>query len=224
MTLFEITVQLKTLIEQSSLDKREKQKLLSNKTISHGQLIEFYNECHPTPTLLALLKKSKLHIPPYKTFIKEKTPEFLRQMERLRLEAKEKEYKQLINKSPEFATLYDNSDQEYISPAKAHKELKNQLTTIVNIAVSVGSVSYAIWYWTASSWGLKDSYRVLLTVFFGILVLVAEVVVYMGYLNKIEEARAKEKQKKEVKKVVQTFDLRNLKIDRVWKKKKEKKK
>ena len=33
-------------------------------------------------------------------------------------------------------------------------------------------------------------------------VLVAEVVVYMGYLNRIEEAKIRERKKKEVKKVV----------------------
>ena len=63
------------------------------------------------------------------------------------------------------------------------------------------SVAYAIWYWTETSWGLPLSYRVLLSVFFGILVLVAEVVVYMGYLNKIEDARTRERKKKEVKKL-----------------------
>lgn len=60
---------------------------------------------------------------------------------------------------------------------------------------------------TASSWRLRDSYRVLLTVFFGLLVLVAEVVVYMGYLNKIEEARQKEYKKTEVKKVIKSYNL-----------------
>ena len=46
--------------------------------------------------------------------------------------------------------------------------------------------------------------------FFGLLVLVAEVVVYMGYINKIEDARDKERKKKEVKKVVRSI---NLKLD-----------
>ena len=62
--------------------------------------------------------------------------------------------------------------------------------------ISVGSVSYAIWYWTETSWGLPVSYRALLSVFFGLLVLVAEVVVYMGYINKIEDARDKERKRR----------------------------
>ena len=44
--------------------------------------------------------------------------------------------------------------------------------------------------------------------FFGLLVLVAEVVVYMGYINKIEDARDKERKKKEVKKVVRSINLK----------------
>lgn len=207
MTLFELTEKIKTTIDKSLYDSREKAKLLQLEYIGHKELITFYQECHPTPSLLSLIKQTKLYIPPYETFKQPKTKEYMRMMERLRLEAQEAEYKKLINPAPQHSTLYDTSNQEYISPVQAHKELKNQLTTIVNVFISVGSVSYAVWYWTASSWGLKDSYRVLLTVFFGLLVLVAEVVVYMGYLNKVEEARLREYNKKEVKKVIKSYNV-----------------
>lgn len=123
-------------------------------------------------------------------------------MEKLRLKAKEEEYQRLIRPSEQFTTLYDNHDQETLTPAAASKELKNQVTTIVNVLISVGSVVYAVWYWTDSSMKMKDSWRVLLCLFSGVLVLVAEVVVYMGYLNRIEEAKIRERKKKEVKKVV----------------------
>ncbi|KAI5967579.1 VPH2 [Candida margitis] len=207
MTLFELTNSLKRTITESSYGQSEKHKLLQSEYVSHRELVQFYQACNPTPTLLSLIRQTKLHLPKYKTYKQTKTKEFLKMMEKLRLEAQEAEYRKLINPDPEHTTLYDTSNQEYVSPVQAHKELKNQLTTIVNVFISVGSVSYAVWYWTASSWGLRDSYRVLLTVFFGLLVLVAEVVVYMGYLNKIEEARAKESKKKEVKKVIKTYDL-----------------
>ncbi|KAI5961459.1 VPH2 [Candida pseudojiufengensis] len=207
MTLFVLTDQLSNTIRQSKLPDKKKDELLSSDTISHTKLIKFYETFHPTPSLLQLIKQTKLHIPKYEQFNKPKTKEFIKQMEKLRLEAKEKEYQKLIQQPEKFETLYDNSNQEYISPSKAHKELKNQLTTIVNIFISVASVAYAMWYWTKSSWGLKDSYRVLLTIFIGLLVLIAEVVVYMGYLNKVEEAKIKELQKKEVKKIIKTFDF-----------------
>lgn len=76
-----------------------------------------------------------------------------------------------------------------------------------NIFVSVASVVYAIWYWTDSSWGIRDSYRILICLFFGILILVAEVVVYLGYLRRVEEAKVKERNKKEVKKVIRSFTI-----------------
>lgn len=128
-------------------------------------------------------------------------------MEKLRLQEKENEYQRLVNPAPQYSTLYENSAAPDITPAMASKELKNQITTIVNILISVASVAYAIWYWTESSWKLPDSYRILLCLFFALLVLVAEVVVYLGYLNKIEEARKTERSKKEVKKVIRTVEL-----------------
>lgn len=126
-------------------------------------------------------------------------------MKKLRLQAKEDEYQKLVRPSELYSTLYDNYGQEMITPAAASKQLKNQITTMVNVFISVASVAYAVWYWTASSMKMKDSWRVLLSLFSGILVLVAEVVVYMGYLNRIEEAKLRERNKKEVKKVVRVL-------------------
>lgn len=200
MSRYQITPQLKQIIESSSLDKSIKQKLFDAGTISHSNLIGFYKSCRPTPSLKALVQTTKVHVP--EKAAPQKSPEFESLMTKLRLEQKEKEYQRLINPSPAIETLYEQNPQDIMTPAQAHKELKNQITTIVNILISVGSVVYAIWYWTASLWGLQDSYRVLLCLFFGILVLVAEVVVYLGYLNKIEEAKTRERQKKEVKKII----------------------
>lgn len=209
MTQFEITLKLKETISNSSLDKDQKTKILSDSYIAHQDLVKFYQTCHPTSSLLQLIQQTKLHVPKFETHKQPKTKEFLKSMERLRLEAKEQEYRKLINPTPQFSTLYEEKLNEYdLTPQQAAKELKNQLTTIVNIIISIVSVAYAIWYWTETSWGLPLSYRVLLSVFFGILVLVAEVVVYMGYLNKIEDARTRERKKKEVKKVVRTFNLK----------------
>ena len=209
MTQFELTSKLKETISQSTLDNEKKSKLLLDSNISHTELVKFYQTCRPTPSLLELIQQSKLHIPKYQEYKQPKTKEFLKSMERLRLEAKEQEYRKLINPTPQFSTLYEEKlDEHDLTPQQVAKELKNQLTTIVNIVISVVSVAYAMWYWTETSWGLPISYRVLLSIFFGILVLVAEVVVYMGYLNKIEDARVKERKKKEVKKVVRSFNLK----------------
>lgn len=156
--------------------------------------------------MLELIKTTKLVIP-NKNIMNvaiPKSKQFLKSMEVLRLRAKEEEYQRLVRPSP-HQTLYEEKfDAEHLSPAQAAKEVKSHITTIFNILISVASVVYAIWYWTSTSWAIRDSYRVLLCLFFGLLVLIAEVVVYMGYLNKIEDAKIRERNKKEVKKVIRT--------------------
>ncbi|CAG90444.2 DEHA2G09834p [Debaryomyces hansenii CBS767] len=208
MTKFEITPALRDIIEKSEIPAELANNLLSNAYISHENLVSFYKDFKPTPTLIALIKSTKHYTPNLNVSNKStpKSKEFIKSMEQLRLKNKEEEYQRLIRPKQEFNTLYDNGSEEIITPAQAHKELKSQLTTIVNILISVGSVVYAIWYWTDSSMKLQDGYRILLCLFFGILVLVAEVVVYMSYLNKIEEAKVKERNKLEVKKLVRTLE------------------
>lgn len=207
MTRFIITEELTNVINESGLDKELKAKIFSKNYITHEDLINFYQEFGPTSSLIELIKKTKLVIP-NKNIVesKPKSKDFLESMEKLRLKAKEDEYQRLIRPPGEYETLYE-IDRENWTPAQAHKEMKSQVTTIINILISVASVVYAIWYWTDTSWGLEDSYRVLLCIFFGLLILVAEVVVYMGYLNKIEEAKVRERSKKEVKSIVRTLDL-----------------
>lgn len=134
--------------------------------------------------------------------------EFREQLETLKLRQQELEYQQLIRRykgregSRVVASLKLDSDEEELTPAQMNKQIKEQITTVFNILLSVVSVVFAIWYWSGSSMNIDVPYRVLLCLFFGILVLVAEVVVYNSYLNKIEEARALERSKKEKKKVL----------------------
>lgn len=208
MTHFVLTPQLTSFIKESSLSKNEKKTLLTSDTISQLNLERFYTRCKPTLSLLELIRSTKLSIENKNTPNEEspKTDDFLESMELLKLKAKEEEYRQLVKPKQEYTTLYENADEEY-NPAQAHKETKSHITTIFNILISVLSVVYAIWYWTDTSWKIKDSYRVLLCVFFGLLILVAEVVVYLSYLNKIEEAKIKERKKKEVKTVIKSFTL-----------------
>ncbi|SGZ54950.1 CIC11C00000000890 [Sungouiella intermedia] len=208
MLNFDVTPELKALISGSELSEQEKHELLKEKTVSHGNLKNFYMRCKPTLSLLKLLNTTKINVPNknQKNSDIPKTEEFLKSMELLRLKANEEEYRNLVKPKQEYTTLYEVDDDNF-SPSQAHKETKSHITTIFNIFISVASVVYAIWYWTDSSWKIKDSYRVLLCLFFGLLILVAEVVVYMSYLNKIDEAKIKERNKKEVKKVIRTVNL-----------------
>ncbi|KAK6463695.1 endoplasmic reticulum-based factor for assembly of V-ATPase-domain-containing protein [Scheffersomyces coipomensis] len=211
MSLYHITPKLKECIDSiDSLDTSLKDKLVSKPYISRQNLINLYTTYKPTKSLLQLLSTTSLYIPNKNIQdVIPKSKEFIKSMELLRLKVKEEEYQRLVNPAPSFTALYEQelTNSDYISPAKAHKELKSQITTIFNIFISVASVVYAIWYWTKSSWNLPDSYRILLCIFFGLLILVAEVVVYMGYLNKIEEAKLKERRKKEIKTLVKSVKL-----------------
>lgn len=208
MAKFLLTPKIKELIIKSSLSEHEKSNLLTPSYITHSNLVRFYKSQSPTSSLLQLIQMTKLHTPTHIEPEKPKTDEFIKQMEFLRLKAKEDEYQKLINPTPELdSLLYEPlPDDKQITPSQMHKEVKSHVTTMFNIFISVASVVYAIWYWTDTSMKLKDSYRILLCIFFGLLILVAEVVVYLGYLNKIEEAKLRETKKKEVKSVIKTLD------------------
>ncbi|CAR22496.1 VPH2-like protein [Lachancea thermotolerans] len=131
------------------------------------------------------------------------TDEFKEHLEKLRSEQEEKDYQAMVRRDGLGAML---EDREELTPAQMAKQVKEQITTVFNVLVSVVSVVFAVWYWTGSSTHMEPPTRVLLCLFGGILVLVADVVVYNSYLRKIEEARVRERSKKERKTVVKTLD------------------
>ncbi|VBB89835.1 Conserved hypothetical protein [Yarrowia lipolytica] len=147
---------------------------------------------------------------------KKKTREFLRILETQKRLLEEADYQQLLvdKSAPEITTrglndhLVHSTDLTAPSVSQQTKELKHQITTIFNIALSVVSVSYAIWYWTKSSAGMGVSARALLAIWGGLLILVAEVVVYGRYVRKTTEARVTERKKKESKQIVSTSEFR----------------
>lgn len=207
MAQFLLTEELTHAIESYEPDISKRDVLLKSPTINYQQLVEFYLQCQPTATLLELIRSTRLVIPKREREKTPKTKEFEESLRLLKLQEKEAQYQRLVNQKPAISTLYETKLDDDFSASKMHKEIKSHVTTIFNIFISVASVVYAIWYWTSSSWGLRDGYRVLLCLFFGILILLAEVVVYMSYLNKVEEAKRKERLKREVKKVIRTYTM-----------------
>ncbi|CDK29493.1 unnamed protein product [Kuraishia capsulata CBS 1993] len=212
MTLYEFSQGIQNLVDQIDLPVEKKQRLYDARSITHNDLITIYrlytsckicNESDSTEklSLSALLKTTKICEKPIAPKAK-KSPEFLRQMERLRQRQQELEYQELVKNSTLSFSLNPGS-----SPSAVTKELKHQVTTIINILISVVSVGYAVWYWTGTSMNINDAYRILLCLFFSILVLIAEVVVFGGYLRKIEEARSVERKKIEVKKVIESVSF-----------------
>ncbi|KAH3680572.1 hypothetical protein WICMUC_000246 [Wickerhamomyces mucosus] len=151
--------------------------------------------------------------------------EFQQSLDLIKLKLEEESYQKLINnyKSSTSKKFNDwNNNDEILTPHQINKQINEQLTTILNIFISVGSVVYAIWYWTKNYNNLP--FRILLCLFFGILILIAEVVVYNSYLNKISKARKLERNKKEIKKVVDTIVFNNstnelINVDKISNKK-----
>ncbi|GMF57520.1 unnamed protein product [[Candida] boidinii] len=236
MTKYCLSAQIKTIVDSlpaNVVSEHHKDKLLSSPFLSHSQIISLYkahkkfaadsigdsNGDSSGLTLLQLVSSCKIYTEP-EAAPKEKTPEYNQLMERLRLKQQELEYQELIRgDSGDMSSgaavghrqsLRHADDEPHQSAAQQMKEVRNQLTTILNVFVSVASVGYAVWYWSGSSMGsyhLNDGYRVLLALAFALLVLVAEVVVFSGYLRRVDEAREKERGKREVRTVLASVVL-----------------
>ncbi|CCH46006.1 Vacuolar ATPase assembly integral membrane protein VPH2 [Wickerhamomyces ciferrii] len=191
MTKFQIPKYLKDHIK----DIPHGSTILKRNWITTNDLI-YISQNHNLP-LTKLTNGLTPYIPPPKT--SSYTPEFQSQLNKLKYQLEEQEYQNLINKG--------HVDNDYQTPNEMAKELKNQLTTILNIFVSVCSVVYAIWYWT-KNYQFNPAYRVLICLFFGILILVAEVVVFNSYLRKIENAKLKEANKIEKKTIIDTIIIK----------------
>lgn len=130
--------------------------------------------------------------------------DFKKKLEFLKYQEQELEYQSMVKRSKSVFSL---QEEDELTPSQINKQIKEQVTTVFNVLVSVISVVVAIWYWTGSSTNFPVHVRLLLCLFFGILVLVADVVVYNSYLKKLEEAKVKEKTKVEKKKVLSKITL-----------------
>ncbi|CAI4581936.1 CQS_1a_G0031310.mRNA.1.CDS.1 [Saccharomyces cerevisiae] len=130
--------------------------------------------------------------------------DFKKNLEFLKYQEQELEYQSMVKRSKSVFSL---QEEDELTPSQINKQIKEQVTTVFNVLVSVISVIVAIWYWTGSSTNFPIHVRLLLCLFFGILVLVADVVVYNSYLKKLEEAKVKEKTKVEKKKVLSKITL-----------------
>lgn len=196
-----------TETEKNAVTQEELETYIENDSIPMNALLEIYEQYWKSKSELSM----KLLLTELKFKFKEKrkpgenyTKEFREHLDKLRMIQKEEEYQTLVNKEKDSNGLFHvkDGDDLNLSPAQINKQIKEQVTTIFNILISVISVIFAIWYWTSSSMNIQVQYKILLCLFFGILVLVAEVVVYNSYLTKIDEARNKEINQKEKKKLI----------------------
>lgn len=146
-------------------------------SVSHKELIELARELPDPWTLRGLLRGTSVYNTPPPPPVP-KSKDFIELMEKLRNDEAEREYQQMLGKP--------TSQQPTVVDPQEMKDMKEQLTTVVNIMISIFSVGFAVWYWSSS---ISDSYRVLLAVFGSIVTAIAEAVVYLGYRRRLNEAR-----------------------------------
>lgn len=91
----------------------------------------------------------------------------------------------------------DNGDDE-----ATYGDVQKQVMVILNFLLSVIGVGATIWV-AARWWSLTS--RIFLTMGGSIVVLIAEVVVYNGYVWKLTEAKTNRKEPKEIREVMQTW-------------------
>jgi len=192
------------------------------KPISHGQVIQLSrqlkNESIFPCYLVDLLRGSKVYItlPLPKP---EPTSEYKTLMARLRREEESRAYERMLNSPPPmetftqrfpsssgafafsstngFTKLADDEDDDI-----TYSDVSRQMTLILNVLVSIVACAAALWmvarYWSTPA-------RLGLSMSGSILVGIAEVVVYAGYLRRLEEAKGKAKKLGEVKEIVKTW-------------------
>lgn len=147
-------------------------------------------------------------------------------MTRLRLEEGERAYARLINvprphqPSPDVglstttrafaevnrpSTVQDVGDEEVTM-----NEVHRQVTLIVNFLVSIAGVAATLWI--AAQWWPTPA-RLFLTLGGSLLVAIAEVAVYSGYMWRLEKSKQKQGAVKEVKQVVKTWVVGQDSVD-----------
>ncbi|KAL6947221.1 hypothetical protein ACO0QE_002100 [Hanseniaspora vineae] len=208
-----------------ALAKKQHVKLESNESITLSVLVELVEKNsklskEPQDLQNALFSKenplSFVYPKPYvpgSSYSKE----FKEQLARLKMQEEEREYRTMVSKTEEKFSLkngYQNisnytpdpANKDELTPNQINKQIKEQVTTIFNILISVLSVIWAVWYWSGKYVGV--GYKIILCLAFGILVLVAEIVVYNSYLRKIDEAKTIERSKKITKQVIKKYSAR----------------
>lgn len=213
MARYQLSDGIRQLLAVSGVEKADKHTIEENGWITHRDIITLYKlsvKNGQDVDLADLMVDAKLYVAPAPKQVK--TKEYLNQMKELKAREQELEYQKMVNKDDREKTLRvmieveeERRQGQDHNASQMAKEIRSEITVIVNVLVSLISVVYAIWYWSGTSTHMSIESRVLWSLFFGLLVLVAEVVVFGGYLRKIQDARAHERAKSDRHEVVETF-------------------
>lgn len=136
-------------------------------------------------------------------------------MARLRREEEERCYQRMINPPPPMETFAQRFSHSSAAHAFAsaqqtidtedevsYEDIKRQMGLIINVLVSIICCSIALWK-VARWWGTPQ--RLALSMGGSILVGVAEVVIYMGYIRRVGESKSRENAVGEVKEIMRTW-------------------
>ncbi|PPJ53833.1 hypothetical protein CBER1_03242 [Cercospora berteroae] len=160
-----------------------------------------------------LLKGANMYQPPPPPK-PEPSDGYKRLMKRLREEEEQRQYERMINppaKPETFSQRFPNATSSFgpIGSQVAdeidevtYADVNRQMVLIINVLVSVICTSVAVWM-AARRWSIPQ--RMALAFFSSTLVAVAEVVIYMGYIRRIKEAKTKERKKVEKKEILDTW-------------------
>lgn len=198
--------------------------------IDHSVLIKLstvlLNECRRNPeaagrawTLDTLLKGADVYQPPPPPK-SEPTAEYKALMKRLRAEEEQKQYDRMLNPPPvneTFNQRFPNSGYAF-NPATSigqapgadevdeltYADVNRQLGLIINVLISIVCCGVAIWV-AARRWSVPQ--RLGLSMSGSIVVAVAEVVIYTGYIRRVGDAKSTERKNIETKEIVETWIL-----------------
>ncbi|KAJ4293048.1 hypothetical protein N0V88_005712 [Collariella sp. IMI 366227] len=193
------------------------------KPISHAQVVDLWKALkqagHVKFTLEMLLKGSNIYAPPPPPK-PQPSDEYKALMARLRREQEQQEYERMSNPMPPMETFSQrfpngaNMAQAFAAVNKpvreadmgdddvTYSDVHRQVILIMNFLASIIGVAATLWI--LARWWPTPA-RLFLTMGGSILVGIAEVAVYSGYVWHLGQADKKDKSLKEVKQIVQTW-------------------
>jgi len=138
-------------------------------------------------------------------------------MARLRREEEARIYEQMTSPQSDFATpaapalftpAFEARRQE--EDEMTYSDVNRQMTLIFNVIVTIVACGVSIWLIARH---FSAPTRLALSMGGALIVGVAEVVIYAGYIRRLGEAKTKEKKKKEVKRVTESWTTGTTKIE-----------
>ncbi|KAJ9659487.1 hypothetical protein H2198_003062 [Neophaeococcomyces mojaviensis] len=184
--------------------------------ISHATILalsKHLRQIAPRYTLNTLLRGTRPYVspPPSRP---EPSPEYQALMARLREEEERKNYRRMLQQQEEMSLQAQSAEA-------GQPEEKDDISPslVLNILLSVVMCAGVAFYLTR--WWGNDGVRVLVSLGTGIVVGVAEVVVYNAYLRKVEESRRIERNKREKKVVVAEYTGEGSDVIEAWGENKE---